>query len=193
MSFKPSDSENKYFALREAERRRKIRNELTRAAEELAERERTAGALGIDDPSLIERIHALGFRGETSQVFDLLPLVFLSWADGKIQHQERSMILEVLEERGVAPGTAPFILIESLLETRPSDVFMDEALGLLRDLCKARGVDSSDVIELCYRVADASGGLLGLGNKVSGKERDLIRRIAEYLGHDAQKQFASQL
>jgi tellurite resistance protein len=126
-------------------------------------------------------------------VFALLPLVHISWADGKVQRGERAVILQLCEARGIEPGTRPFLLLESLLEERPSDEFLEETLSLVQQLLAARGESTSDVIDLCHRVADASGGLLGLGARVSEKERALMEHVADTLGETAQARFREKL
>jgi hypothetical protein len=52
---------------------------------------------------------------------------------------------------------------------------------------------STEVIELCAAVADASGGFLGLAKRISPEERELIDKIANNLGSVAQAQFRKSL
>lgn len=190
MHGQPSANEKLYFAATEAARRQELRAELDEAARRLR---KTAAALGTDDAAIVARIHALGFAGDMARVFDLLPLVHVAWADGKVQRGERAVILELCEARGIVPGMRSFMLVESLLEERPSDEFLEETLALVRQLAEARGESSSDLIDLCLRVADASGGLLGLGERVSEQERALMQHVAETLGETAQSRFREQL
>lgn len=180
------DEEEAYFKQREIEQRRKLREKLEAAAHELAEKHAIAQSLKTADLSLAERIKALGFSGATAAVFDLLPLVHVAWADGTVQKGERAAILKVLEVRGVSPGSEGFQLLESLLEERPSDEYMSESLGVLKELVGQGGV-GADVVALCEQVASAAGGFLGLGGKVSGEERALIDEIAGHLGTGVEK------
>jgi tellurite resistance protein len=179
------DEEEAYFKQQEIEQRRKLREKLEAAAHELAEKHAIAESLKTSE-SLAERIKALGFSGATARVFDLLPLVHVAWADGTVQKAERAAILKVLEARGVQPGSEGFQLLESLLEERPSDEYMSESLGVLKELVGGGGV-GSDVVGLCEQVASASGGFLGIVGKVSGEERALIDEIAGHLGGGAEK------
>ncbi len=64
-------------------------------------------------------------------MFDLLPLVHVAWADGKIQQGESAMILNLLRVRGVSGGKA-FTVLYSLLEKRPSQEYLDESLEVLK-------------------------------------------------------------
>lgn len=185
----PSTREKLYFATADAAKREKLRADLDAAAKKL----RDAGALGTDDGALVERIQALGFTGDSARVFDLLPLIHVSWADGRVQRAERAVILELCEARGMKTGSPAFVLVESLLEERPSDDFLEETLRLLRELAASRGDGAPEVIDLCLRVADASGGLLGIGSRIAEAERELMRQVAEALGETAQSRFRERL
>lgn len=178
------DEEEAYFKAREIEQRRKLREKLEAAAHELAEKHAIAESLKTDDLSLAERIKALGFSGASAQVFDLMPLVHVAWADGSVQKGERAAILRVLELRGVAPGSEGFLLMESLLEERPSDEYMSESLAVLKELV-GQGKGGSEIVDLCGQVASAAGGFLGLVGKVGAEERALIDEIAHHLGGGA--------
>lgn len=189
-----NDEENAYFRQKEMERREDKRRAMEKAAKELQEARGVAKAAGTEDMELAARIHALGFSGETAMVFDLMPLVHVAWADGKVQRAERATILTVLEHRNIARDSEAFVAIEAMLEEQPSEAFMAESLAALRDLMADRPEgDTTEMIELCAAVADASGGILGLARRVSGEERELIAKIADGLGSVAQEQFRKSL
>lgn len=185
----PSARERLYFAAADATKREKLRADLDAAAKKL----RDAGTLGTEDDALVERIQALGFTGDSARVFDLLPLIHVSWADGRVQRGERAVILELCEARGMEAGSDAFVLVESLLEERPSDAFLDETLRLLKELTASRGEGDSELIDLCLKVAEASGGLLGIGSRVAETERELMKQVAEALGETAQSRFRERL
>ncbi len=181
MSVNPTDQEDAYFRKQDQELRQKMRDQLTAA---------TGNLDGRGDLSIAERIQALGFSGARARVFDLLPLVHVAWADGSVSRQERAAILDVLKARGIAPGSEPFILIESLLETRPATNFMKESLAVLR--LAVGDARAENIVEMCLRVASASGGFMNIG-RVSEEERDLIEVIAKQLGPAAQDAFRREL
>lgn len=186
MSTERRDEEETYFKQLEIEKRRKLREKLEAAAHELAEKHAIAQSLATADLGLAERIKALGFSGATAQVFDLLPLVHVAWADGTVQKGERAAILKVLEVRGVPQGSEGFELLESLLEERPGDEYMSESLAVLKELV-GQGGAKPDVVALCEQVASSAGGFLGIVGKVSDEERKLIDEIAGHLGGGAEK------
>ena len=194
MSSQRNDEEEAYFKALEIEQRRKLREKLEQSAKELADKQAIAASVSTDDLELAERIKALGFSGESARVFDLLPLVHVAWADGTVQRTERAAILRILELRGVSAGSAGFQLIESLLEEKPSDAYMEQSLAVLRELiAQSEAHRGAEIVELCEHVANAAGSWLGLGRKVNDEERDLIDHIARELGEHAQTTFRQKL
>ncbi len=185
-----TEEEEKYFHQQEVERRKDKRRELERAAAEAAEKRRVSQVLATDDGALVTRIRQLGFDGDTARVLDLLPLVHVAWADGSVTANERRAITGILAQREIAPGTEAALLIEALMDERPSDTFLNETLELLRDLGGKKG---ATVVELCIQVADASGGFFGLGNKINDEEAALIEEIAKGLGDTAHENFSKTL
>lgn len=190
MSFTPSEEEQKYFQQREKEKRERIRKDLTTAALEVQEARKVADTVGTEKDEVVQRLRALGFDGDTARVFDLMPLVFVAWADGSVSARERRSIMKVVEKRGIEPGSHASQLVETLLEREPSPAFLDETLALLREIVGMSGERADDIVGLSVQVAEASGGLLGLvGERVSTEERDLIQHIADQLGEKAQTAF----
>lgn len=189
-----NEEEDAYFKQLEIEQRRKLREKLEQSAKDLAEKEAIADSVNTDDLELAERVKALGFSGESARVFDLLPLVHVAWADGSIQKKERAAILGVLEKRGIAAGSEGFVLIESLLEERPSDDYMNQSLDVLKALLgRGEGNTPNAIVDLCIQVAAASGGFLGLGDRVNDEEKELIAQISVALGAGAQDSFRQSL
>lgn len=177
----PTDHEDAYFRKQDQELRQKLREELGQAAGELKQAPR--------DTSLAGRIQKLGFVGDKIKVFDLMPLVHVAWADGSVSRQEREAILGVAAAR-VPRSSVAFVLIESLLEERPPQNFLDESLALLKLV--AGDARSESVVELCVQVASASGGFMNVGN-VSAEERAQIEAIAARLGPKALEAFHREL
>jgi uncharacterized tellurite resistance protein B-like protein len=177
----PTDQEDAYFRKQDQELRQKLREELGQAAGDLKQAPR--------DLSLAGKIQKLGFVGDKVKVFDLMPLVHVAWADGSVSRQEREAILGVAGTR-VPRTSVAFVLMESLLEERPPQNFLDESLSLLKLV--AGDARAESVVELCIQVASASGGFMNVGN-VSGEERKQIEAIAARLGPKALEAFHRQL
>lgn len=184
-----TEEEEKYFKKQELDLREAKRRELEKAAREAAERRKVADQLRTENEAVIDRIRELGFDGDTARVLDVLPLIHVAWADGNVTTKERTSIFQLLESRGIASDSEAWILVETLLEKRPSADFLDETLHLLRDM----GGHETDIVQLCLQVADASGGFFGLGDKISDSERALIEHIAGELGEAAQAAFKGRI
>lgn len=181
-----NDEEEAYFKALEIEQRRKLREKLEASAKDMAEKEAIADSVKTSDLELAERVKSLGFSGDSARVFDLLPLVHVAWADGSVQKSERAAILRVLETRGVAPGSDAFVLMESLLEERPSTAYMEQSLGVLKQLLsQGDGDRKAQIVDLCEVVASSAGGFLGIGTKISQDEREQIETIVAQLGDGA--------
>jgi uncharacterized tellurite resistance protein B-like protein len=192
MPIDPSDEEEKYFHAVDVQARRKLRESLEDNARKLEDAAKVAAALATDDVGLAAEIHALGFDGDTAPALEVLPLVHVAWADGKIHRRERATILRVLEARGLGADHAAVKTIAALLDERPSDAFMHESISLLRRLV-ARGGKPHAIVDQCVSVATAAGSILGLGVKISDEERRLIHEIAELLGPNSSDAIASEL
>lgn len=188
-----SEKEDIYFQEYEQEQRRKLRKKLEQQAAELEKRRKIAADAGTDDLALAARIEALGFSDETAKVFDLLPLVHVAWADGKIQKGERAAIFKVLEQRGIENGTPACQLIESLLEERPTDTYMQESLAVLKETVAGHDDKAESIVDLCVAVAAVSGGFLGFGKTIGDEEKALIEQIAKTFGDETAHHVTKQV
>lgn len=172
----------RYFLEELAEKRREKRDQLARAAKEESTRLSVAGALDIDNPNLIARIRALGFDGDTARVFDILPLIHIAWADGRVQKAEKEAILDILKVRNISPNDEAWLFVAALLEQKPSDEYVELTLSLLRDVLSINGKSIASLVEMSKSVAEAAGGIFGtrFGATTSPEEQaalDTIERI----------------
>lgn len=176
--------EDRYFLEQDEKLRAKLREELEAKAKAAAEHRHIAEQVGVSDEQLAARIRELGFEGETARVLHLFPLVAVAWADGQVGRQERAAIFRVAETHGIKPGTKAANLLASMLEKRPAKVVQDQILEVLRDILRAKGMHPHSVLDACVDIAEAGGGFLGIGGKVSAEERELIEQLAKSLGHE---------
>lgn len=183
---KPSTSENEYFERQEAQRREQLRQKAEAAAQELQRREVTARAAGTD-VGLAERLHVLGFEGENARILDLLPLIAVAWADGSVSQKERTTILKIVEGRGIPAGSEPWTRILAWLEKYPSETLRDEVREVLLQVISRDPARVNDVLSLCYAVADAAGGIFGVGSRISESERAMIEAFAAQFSEQARK------
>jgi hypothetical protein len=168
--------EEDYFRKKEQELVEQMR---ARAAAQ-QQRAEIGEAAGVADTAVLQSLQELGFTRETVTLLHLVPLVHVAWIDGGVTARERELILEAAAARGVTEGTPAYAKLVEWLDRRPSEDFFDETIGVIKVLMKGQsdaGTTPHDLVELCMRVAGASGGILGFGQKVSDQERALIERI----------------
>jgi len=105
----------------------------------------------------------------------LVPLIYVAWADGSITSRERSLILELAKADGAAQRQ-----LAQWLDERPPRVFFERSFGVIRSLIAAgdRPETTRDLLSSCVRIAEESGGILGIGS-ISMEERAAIERVAE--------------
>jgi uncharacterized tellurite resistance protein B-like protein len=187
------EREQSHFLPGTRDRRAALRARLDEASARLANRDAIAATVGTNELSLLDRIEQLGFTGDSARVLDLLPLVHVAWADGKTDQRERAAVVAILDQRGIEKDSDAALLIESLLEERPSETFLAESFALLRDLAQKQGNDGKSLVDLCVRVGEASGGLLGFGERVNDAEYALIKKIAEAFGDRAAAELIERL
>ncbi len=122
------------------------------------------------------------------RVVSLLPLVYVAWADGKIQREERNLILKIAAERGMLENGGQQTL-ERWLSIAPSPAELKTNLAILNELSRGRGemADSFDadglqmLLAWCQDVADAAGGMLGLVSARRESELAALKSIATAL------------
>jgi len=171
--------EAEYFKRREQEliEKMRVRNARESERKELAER------VGVADEDLLRQLEELGYTRDTVKLLHLVPLLHVAWIDGSVSQAERERIVEAAQIRGVETGSAAHRQLESWLERRPPEGFFEDTLRLIGDLLQAlpdaeRARSRQDLVEYSAAIARASGGLLGLGSKVSREESALLDRIA---------------
>jgi tellurite resistance protein len=139
------------------------------------------------DADVIEGLRRLGLDVESSRVVALLPLVMVAWSDGSVQRSERAAIVRLAEELGLAPTDRAAAVLGRWLSAAPGRAEQRIGLHVLDRLARSAGgpewsVDSLDaVVGLCYLVAEAAGGLMGLTEPISAAEQQAIADIAARL------------
>jgi hypothetical protein len=132
-------------------------------------------------------LQELGYTRDTVSLLHLVPLISVAWADNKVSGPEREMILEAAQLHGVPKEGAAYQQLSEWLTHRPSDEFLEQTLRVISDLAgidrpDEKKIDHDKLLELSTRVAAASGGILGLGSKISAEEQALLDRLAKQLG-----------
>jgi len=126
---------------------------------------------------------------EAYRVVSLLPLVYVAWADGKIQKSEREVILRIARENGLLAHGGEDALARWLSDP-PTRQQLRTDLAALNELARkdqgaltgGSGADEEQLLlAWCQDVADAAGGMLGLGRARNDAETAALKTIAATL------------
>lgn len=136
-------------------------------------------AAGVKDPEVLARLEHLGVGPSAMTAFALLPLVRLAWADTKVSQGEFAALLKAAEEEGIVYGTPSYRLLSRWLDERPSESMVEAWIAYAEALSRELDESSLEVlrqatIERAKRIAEASGGILGLGDRTSHDERNAL-------------------
>jgi hypothetical protein len=159
---------------REQEHRRQVKQELAQAS-------------GITDDAVLAELIALGIQARTLAPLALVPLVEVAWADGRIDSREREAILKAAQASGVESDSPGYGLLGGWLSVRPESSLRELWMQYTRSLCEtldaaARRALKADILGRARQVAEAAGGFLGLGSKVSAAEEAVLTELARAFG-----------
>jgi len=169
--------ENQFYEKESAQKLDAMKHKL----DEQRTKEELRKASGMTDDAVLDKLVALGLRGNTIAALSLVPLIQVAWADGTIQDNERTAILQGAHGKGLEQGTPGYDLLQSWLKKKPSD----ELLEAWEAYIKALGSQLNDeqnrllknqIVGFAKMVASAAGGFLGIG-KVSASEEKVLHRI----------------
>jgi hypothetical protein len=147
-------------------------------------------AAGVKDPEVLARLERLGVGPSAMAAFALLPLVRLAWADTKVSQGEFAALLKSAEEDGIVYGTPSYRLLSRWLDERPSESMVEAWIAYAEALSRELDESSLEVlrqatIERAKRIAEASGGILGLGDRTSHDERNALLDLQRALTKQA--------
>lgn len=175
--------EDDYFHRKEKELIEKLR----KRREQEAQRQELAAGSGTANQEILQTLQELGYTRDTVLLLHLVPLISVAWADDKVTGPERDLIIEAAKLRGIGEDSAAYKQLIDWLTNRPSDAFVDQTLRVIMNLAESNTPEETatrrqNLLELATRVASASGGILGLGNKISDEEQAVIDKLANRLG-----------
>jgi hypothetical protein len=138
-------------------------------------------ASGMTDDAVLDKLIALGLRGNTVAALSLVPLVEVAWADGEIQANERTAILQGAHGKGLDRGKPGYELLETWLGTRPGHELFEAWEAYIKALASQLNDEQNrllrtQIIGFAKMVAASAGGVFGIG-KVSAAEDKVLKRI----------------
>ncbi|MCW5890776.1 MAG: hypothetical protein KIT14_09510 [bacterium] len=139
-------------------------------------------ATGIDTDQALDRLIELGVGPATVTAIGLVPLVAVAWANGKVETGEHDAIMQAAHDAGVAKGSEGEAMLKAWLREKPGAHLVDAWVAYVQGFCERlspaeRARLRDDVLGRARVVAEASGGFLGFGNRVSPEEADVLASL----------------
>lgn len=137
---------------------------------------------GITNDKILEKFVELDIRPEIAASLAMVPLVEVAWADGKVDQEEKAAVLKAAAESLFGKNSIDFKLLAQWLDHRPPRKLLDAWTHYVQGLCEQlTAVEKKKLkkewIGHARQIAQAAGGFLGLGSKISKSER----RVLDYL------------
>ena len=169
--------ENQFFDKENKDKLAAMKNKL----DAQSSREELRKASGMSDDAVLDKLVALGLRANTIAALSLVPLIAVAWADGTIQDNERTAILQGAHGKGLEQGTDGYELLQTWLAKKPSDDLFSAWESYIKALASQLNDEQNrllknQIVGFAKMVAAAAGGILGFG-KVSGSEEKILDRI----------------
>jgi hypothetical protein len=171
--------EEAFFAKRNAELLANLKQNLATQEQKQA----LAAASGISDETVLNHLLDANIHAETIAALGVVPLLAVAWADGQLDDREKQSVLAACEAEGITPGSDCYLLLESWLRQPPSV----ELLTAWKDFISAAKVKLSpealsalqdDVLGRATKIADSSGGLLGI-HTISAEEQRVLEELKQ--------------
>ncbi len=160
----------------------KLAEKLRRTLEEKQTRAELEQLTGIHDAAVLDTLLAMRLDKTTFAAFGLYPLVEVAWADGEVDEKERAALLTAAAEHGITPGSIAHTALEEFLRNTPREDARKAWYAWAREL--SQKLDAAErrklregLVRRARAVAEASGGILGLGRKVSPNEQAVLDAI----------------
>lgn len=151
-------------------------------AEKAHSKEELQKLTGISNEQVLEALAALKLGGAATLVMSLYPVIDVAWADGKIDAQEKQVILDLSAAIGLKPGTDAHGYLTQWLAQKPELQWQALWADYVKALCEQMKPDDKALLKATVLgrarvVAEASGGFLGLAWRVSGAEQKALDRL----------------
>jgi len=172
--------EDSFFAKENA----KLLAHLREEQQKRAAKEGLAEISGLEDGALLDTLVSLDITPDTWAALALVPLVEVAWADGKMKDKERRAVLTAAEAGGIPPGSPSARLLESWLTTRPNAQLLESWGAYIVEICASLSVTErshlrKEILGRARSVAEATGGLLGFGNRVTAEEKAVLAELGK--------------
>jgi hypothetical protein len=145
-----------------------------------------AAVSGIRNQKVLQKLVELEVRPETLASLSVIPLVEIAWADGSLSKEEEAAVLKAASGRNIEPGSAEYQLLKEWLDNKPPAKMLSAWIHYVEGLCekltqKEKEDLKKQLLGQAQKVAEASGGLLGVGS-ISGAEKEVLKKMEKAFG-----------
>lgn len=143
-----------------------------------------ATATGIADKLALKEVTGVQAGVQVLAAMALLPLVEVAWCDGTVAASEKAAILKAAQGLGIAADSRADQLLHNWLDRRPSAEAVSKWKEYVRAICATLKPETvaklkQGVIDRAATIAQAAGGILGFGDKISAAERTKLSELAQ--------------
>ena len=188
-----SPLEDRRRALEESFFSKKNKQLLDALREELSQSDRKqalSAAAQIDDENTLDLLIQADITVESLLAFKLLPLVEVAWADNSIAQPERDAILAAAEAQGIQSTDVAYQLLQNWLAEPLTEEVKAAWRSYAGALAESLGTEEcvaicSEVVGKAREVAQSAGGILGIGNKISPVEEQVMSELEQAFRNSA--------
>jgi tellurite resistance protein len=150
-------------------------------------RQALAQASGITDEAVLARMEAMGVNASTVAALTLAPLVLVAWADGEISESEKGAVLAQAAKAGIHHSDPAGALLDGWLRQKPGAEMAASWKAYVHALVEPMAPEQrqrlrDDILGQARAVADATGGFLGLGRRISAQEQKVLDELSAAFG-----------
>ena len=137
---------------------------------------------GIKNEEVLEKLISLKMNRETISALSLFPLIQVAWADGAVDAKEQAAVLAAAAASGILKGSSAHTLLESWLKLKPAAALESAWTNYVKAMVEGMKAEDkamlkNELLGKARSVAEASGGILGMGSKISKSEADALKKL----------------
>jgi hypothetical protein len=137
---------------------------------------------GIENEHILDKLVELNVRPETLATLSLVPLIEVAWADGSLDESEKKAVLSSADKMGFSKDSGDYQILQQWMTHKPTKDLLDAWIHYIKGLCEQLSKDETqelknELIGHARSIASASGGLFGIGNKISKAESAMLETL----------------
>lgn len=156
------------------------------------QRSKLRKVVGIQSRSLEDRLYQEGFNDDTVMALELFPIAKTAWASGRVTLTEKNEVWRILQDYHRSDSRQALALLDQWLKKEPSNCLWSlwEQFTVVRASASeefAVGESTKLIYLACVKVAQASGGIFGMGS-ICPAEKHVLKKVRGVLNRiDPQK------